>query len=215
MKLYSYWRSSSSWRVRIALAFKGLEYEVVPVHLLHGEQHVADHRDRNPMQQVPVLETEDGGRPLVLSQSMAILEYLEERWPEPPLLPRLRMARARARQLAELVNAGIQPLQNLSVLNRVKELAPAAHAKDWAGPFVIRGLHALEQAARASAGRFLVGDQPSFADVCLVPQLYGARRFGVDLEAVPMLLAVESACNELEAFKKAHPDRQPDAGTGL
>lgn len=212
MKLYSYWRSSSSWRVRIAVAFKELECEIVPVHLLRREQHAAAHHDRNAMDQIPVLELEDEGSPLVLSQSMAILEYLEERWPKPPLLPRERAARARARQLAELVNAGIQPLQNLSVLERVKELAPATHGKDWAGPFVARGLQAIEETARASAGRFLVGDEPSFADVCLVPQLYSARRFGVDLEPMPTLLAVERACNELEAFQKAHPDRQPDAG---
>jgi maleylacetoacetate isomerase len=213
MKLYSYWRSSSSWRVRIAIAFKELECEIVPVHLLRQEQHVAAHHGRNAMEQVPVLELEDNGSPLVLSQSMAILEYLEERWPEPPLLPRDRPARARARQLAELVNAGIQPLQNLSVLERVKELAPATHGKDWAGPFVARGLRALEETARTTAGRFLIGDAPSLADVCLVPQLYSARRFDVDLEPLPKLVAVERACNELVAFQKAHPDLQPDGGS--
>lgn len=213
MKLYSYWRSSSSWRVRIAVAFKALECEIVPVHLLldGGRQHASEHHRRNPMDQVPVLEVEDGGEPFALSQSMAILEYLEERWPQPSLLPSERRARARARQFAELINSGIQPLQNLSVIEHVHAIAPDTQKKDWAAHFVGRGLIALEEAARATAGRFLVGDAPSIADVCLIPQLYSARRFGVDLGRLSTLTTAEHACNELEAFQSAHPDRQPDA----
>jgi maleylpyruvate isomerase len=212
MKLYGYWRSSSSWRVRIALAYKNIAYENIPVHLLQdgGQQHAPGHASRNPMEQVPVLEIQAGGATHHLSQSLAILEYLEERFPSPRLLPRDHVDRAHARQLAELVNSGIQPLQNITVLQRLKNEHKIDEAA-WARHFMQRGLAALERSAAGTAGRFLVGDEPSFADVCLVPQLYNARRYGVALDAFPLLLRVESACNELPAFDAAHPDRQPDA----
>lgn len=207
MKLYGYWRSSASWRVRIALNLKGLAYEYVPVHLLRegGEQHAEAHRSRNPMRQVPVLELE--GRQL--GQSMAILEFLEERHPSPALLPADPFARARVRQLAETINSGIQPLQNLSVLQHVK--ATGGDEKAWAVHWITRGMDALEAMARESAGRFLFGDQVTFADVCLVPQLYATRRFPIDVERFPTLLRIEKACAELPAFQAAHADRQPDA----
>jgi maleylpyruvate isomerase len=212
MRLYGYWRSSSSWRVRIALHLKGIAFDYVPVHLLHegGEHRRDDHRARNPMEQVPVLElvTPDGQR-WHLAQSLAILEYLEEVKPDPPLLPRDPLQRARVRELAEIVNAGVQPFQNLAVQQHVKELGgdPAA----WTRHYVGKGLAALEARARVTAGRYLVGDEVSFADACLVPQLYSARRFGVELTACPTLVRIDAALAELPAFQAAHADRQPDA----
>ena len=209
MKLYNYWRSSASWRVRIALHYKGVPFEYVPVQIVEREQNQPEYGKKNPMQQVPTLECEEDGRLVHLAQSLAILEYLEERYPTPPLLPAGRVARARARQLAECVNAGIQPFQNLPVLGFIKDDLggdSAAFARRWN----TRGLEALEVLAQG-AGRFLVGDAPSIADVCLIPQLYSARRFGVELQAFPTLVRIEKACEELTAFASAHPDRQPDA----
>lgn len=215
MKLYNYWRSSASWRVRIGLAFKGLSYEYVPVHLVKdgGQQNTPEYRQKNPMRTVPLLEWEEGGQLLRLSQSLAILEYLEETHPQPPLLPRDALGRARARMLAEMVNSGIQPLQNTAVLQRIKgELK--GDEKAWTAYWIERGLTALEASVTPLAGTYCVGDQPSVADVCLVPQLYGARRFGVDLAAFPTLTRIEAACNALPAFQAAQPDRQPDAQPG-
>lgn len=211
LRLYGYWRSSCSWRVRIALAYKGLAYEHVAVHLLQagGEQHRAEYTAKNPLAQVPLLEVEttDGARRV--AQSLAIIELLEDLHPEPALLPREPFARARARQLAEMINAGIQPLQNLGVMKHVKSLGADPHV--WARHFIARGLVALEAEAAATAGRFLVGDAPTVADLCLVPQLYNARRNDVDVAPFPTLLRVEAACATLPAFEAAHADRQPDA----
>ena len=209
MKLYGYWRSSSAWRVRIALEWKGLPWDNVPVHLVQGggQQHLPEHEARNPMRQVPVLELEDGRH---LGQSVAIIEYLEERHPLPPLLPLDPVERAQVRQLVEIVNSGIQPMQNLFVLQRIEALGGDKAA--WARDAISRGLGALERLARPWAGQFLVGDQLSLAELFLVPQLYNARRFGCDLQAWPTLLDVESRCVGLPAFQRAHPDAQPDAG---
>lgn len=211
MKLYGYWRSSASWRVRIALELKGLAWENVPVHLVRdgGEQHGDAHRSRNPMRQVPVLEIEDATGSHQLGQSLAILEYLEEVHPEPPLLPADPLSRAKVRQIAEIMNSGIQPLHNLAVLQQVQ--AMGGDSKVWAAHWVMRGMEALEKAVSHTAGRFCVGDQPTFADACLIPQLYAMRRFGGDLSVVPTLLRVEAACAELDAFRRAHADAQPDA----
>lgn len=206
MRLYAYWRSSTSWRVRIGLHHKGLPFEIVSVHLRHGEQHSDDHVGRNPMHQVPVLELDDGTR---LTQSIAILEWLEETHPEPPLLPRDPLARQRVRQLAEVVNSGIQPPQNFALLQAISELG--ADKMAWGRDVIGRGLAALESMATETAGTYLVGDAVSIADACLVPQLYNGRRFGVDLDAFPTLLRVEAACADLPAFQAAHPDQQPDA----
>ncbi|WP_096333876.1 maleylacetoacetate isomerase [Nannocystis exedens] len=208
MKLHGFWRSTATWRVRIALAYKGLAYEYVAVDLLTGEgaQHSPEHRRRNPMAQVPVLEIEEG---LYLTQSIAILEFLEERWPTPPLLPRDPLARARVRQLTEVINAGIQPLQNTGVQRHLQSLGVDATA--WIHRFVGKGLAALEAMTLPVAGRFSVGDALSFADLALVPQLSFARRFGVDLTGLPTLLRVETNCAELDCFKRAHAEAQPDA----
>jgi len=211
MKLYSYWRSSASWRVRIALNLKGVRYEYVPIHLTRegGVQNTAEYREKNPLRTVPLLEWEEGGKVHRLSQSMAICAYLEARWPKPSLWPGDPLKRAQAMMLAEIPNSGIQPLQNLMVMQKVK--ADGADANAWSKHWNERGLEALEAWAKPLAGRFLVGDEVTVADVCLVPQLYGARRFGVDLAPFPTLTRVETACEALDAFQRARPERQPDA----
>jgi maleylpyruvate isomerase len=209
-RLYGYWRSSSSWRVRIGFALKGIAYEYAAVNLLGLEQFRDEHRARNPMAQVPVLEVTEEGRTLRLVQSMAILEWLDERFPDPPLLPPDLDGRARVRALAEIVNSGIQPFQNAFVLRTLKEKLPG-YEKDWARTWLSRGLEALEVAVRNGAGRFCHGDAPGLADCYLVPQLYSARRFGVDLGPYPTLRRIEEACAALAPFQAAHPERQPDA----
>ena len=206
MKLYNYFRSSASWRVRIALAWKNVPYEYVPVSLLDKANQRDEYRELNPLQQVPTLILDDGRR---LSQSLAILEYLEETVPTPPLLPADPFLRARARQLAEVINSGIQPFQNLPTIALLSQAGLEA-PKVVAG-FIARGLDGLAASADATAGTFLVGDAPSFADACLVPQLNAARRFGLDPATWPLLARVEEACMRLEAFQIAHADRQPDA----
>ncbi|MFP2906323.1 maleylacetoacetate isomerase [Pyxidicoccus sp. 3LFB2] len=213
LRLHNYWRSSASWRVRLALNLKGLKYEYVAVHLLKdgGQQHTEAYRALNPMRTLPTLEwTEEDGTARRLSQSLAILEYLEARHPSPSLFPKDLFLQAKARMLAEMVNSGMQPLQNLSVLQRIKSELNADD-KAWGAYWNTRGLEALEAAVKPTAGRYCVGDEVSVADICLVPQLYGARRFAVDLSPYPTLLRIEAACNELPAFEAAHPDRQPDA----
>ena len=210
MKLYGYWRSTSSWRVRIALAYKRIEHEYVPVQLLRDEQEIAAFVEMNPMRQIPVLELEEGGTTRHLAQSMAILEYLEERFPAPTLLPSERLARARIRELAEIVNSGIQPLQNNAVLKRVRSIAEGAD-EAWARHFIARGLGALETRAQQTSGAYLAGDVVTLADVLLIPQLFNARRFGVDVAPFPTLLRVEAECEKLEAFQRAHARAQPDA----
>jgi len=209
-RLYSYWRSSSAWRVRIGLALKGLPYEYAAVNLLEGEQFQDAHRARSPLAQVPVLEVTEAGRTIRLAQSMAILEWLDERHPAPPLLPRDLDQRARVRALAEHVNSGIQPLQNASPLRMLRE-KEAGFDKAWARHWIAFGLAGLERAAALEGGRFASGDQPGLADCYLVPQLYNARRFEVELAPYPTLRGIEEACAALPAFQAAHPDRQPDA----
>ncbi|HTQ07679.1 MAG TPA: maleylacetoacetate isomerase [Polyangiaceae bacterium] len=209
MRLYSYWRSSSAWRVRIALAWKRLPHELELVHLGQGKQHAAAYVELNPLAQVPMLEIEEKGALLRLTQSMAIIEYLDERFPERPVLPRDRGERARARQLAEIVNSGIQPMQNLALQHELEQanfdVAPLRKQA------ITRGLGALEAIARESAGRFLVRDGVTLADIYLVPQLFSARRFGVDLEPFPTLRRVDAECSALAEFQSAHPNAQPDS----
>jgi maleylpyruvate isomerase len=210
MRLYGYWRSSATYRLRLALAHKDLPYEVVPVSLLTQANRSPEHLARNPMGQVPVLEVEDAGKPAFLVQSLPIIEYLEERYPERPLLPKQPIARAQARELAELINAGIQPHQNLPVLKRIdSELK--GDSKEWARFFIGRGLEALEARATQTAGDYLVADAVSVADVFLLPQLYNARRFNVSLEPMPTLRRVEARCLALPRWDRAAPERQPDA----
>jgi maleylacetoacetate isomerase len=206
VKLYNYWRSSASWRVRIALAFKNVGYEYIPVNLLEKANTRDDYRALNPIGQVPTLMLDDGRQ---LSQSMAILEYLEETVPRPSLLPADPYLRARTRQLAEIVNSGIQPFQNTPLTALYTE--HGLKATDIVRGFISRGLDALTASAEPHAGKFLVGDAPSFADICLIPQLNAARRFHLDVAGWPLLARVEEACNALTPFQIAHADRQPDA----
>jgi maleylpyruvate isomerase len=208
--LHSYWRSSASHRVRIGLGLKQLPYDYAAINLLQGEQFAEAYRAKNPISQVPTLEiTEDDGTRVALTQSLAILEYLDERWPDPPILPRDPFLRARARALAEIVNAGIQPLQNISTLKRIKALGGDDAA--WIRPYIADGLAAFSRIAAEVSGAFCVGNFPTIADCCLVPQLNGARRFQVDLEPYANLLAIEAHCLPLPAFADAMPHHQPDA----
>ncbi|HEX9443607.1 MAG TPA: maleylacetoacetate isomerase [Candidatus Binatia bacterium] len=212
MKLYTFFRSSASYRVRIALNLKGLEYEAAPVHLRRGggEHLSAVYRKINPQALLPALE--DGGR--ILTQSLAIIEYLEERHPEPPLLPKEPADRAAVRAMALALACEVHPIQNLRVLNYLKSDFQQSDegANRWARHWIGLGLGALEEMARAARrGRFSFGAAPTLADVCLVPQLANARRFGCDLAAYPTLLSIEAACAALPAFAKAAPENQPDA----
>lgn len=211
-QLYGYWRSSAAYRVRIALNLKGLEYEQAPVHLARdgGEQHRPEFLEISPQAQVPVLR--HGAR--LIRQSLAIIEYLDELHPEPPLLPSDAAGRARVRSLALHVACEIHPLNNLRVLQTLKRgfgLDEAA-TRRWYRHWIRTGLDALEaRLAEAPQGRFCHGDVPGLADICLVPQLFNARRFDCDLAPYARLLAIDAACQALPAFAAAHPARQPDA----
>lgn len=210
MKLYHFWRSSASWRVRWALAIKGIPFESVIVDLLGREQREALHRTRNPIGHVPVLEID--GR--YLGESMAILEWLEETHPTPALLPRDPWERARVRQLCELVNAGIQPLQNLTVLDRVSATDHDARTA-WSAVFNERGLAAFEALLTAwdaeRPGPFCWGTTLGAADLFLVPQVYGARMWGVDVARFPRVLAAEQAALATPHASGARPENQPGA----
>lgn len=213
MKLYTFFRSSASYRVRIALNLKGVNYEQVPIHLRRGggEQFSASYRGINPQALLPALD--DGGP--VLTQSLAIIEYLEERHPKPALLPADPAERALVRGMALIIACEIHPIQNLRVLVHLKN-----HLKQsdddlnlWARHWIDLGLSALEQTVVSSPrpGKFCFGDAPTLADICLVPQLANARRFGCDLSGYPSLLRAEAACLALSAFGDAAPEKQPDA----
>jgi maleylacetoacetate isomerase len=211
--LYGYWRSSAAYRVRIALNLKGLAYESRPVNLLRdgGEQHAAAYRQLNPQQLVPCLV--DGER--VLTQSVAIIEYLDETRPSPALLPADPAGRARVRALALAVACDVHPLGNLRVLRYLEaELNADERARaDWSRHWMGAGLAALERmlADNAATGRYCHGHTPGLADACLVPQVYNARRWKLPLESYPTIVRIAEACNELEAFRRAAPEAQPDA----
>lgn len=210
MKLYSYWRSSCSYRVRIALAHKaiGYDYHAVDISPERSQQLDPEYASINGARMVPVLELAGGER---LTQSVAIIEYLDERFPEPALYPQDPLERAQVREAVEIVNASIQPLQNLAVLKHVRGLAPAVTASAWSQRWVVPGLTTLERLAAERAGKFSVGERVTAADVFLVPQLYAARRFGVDVAPFARLAAIEERLLALDSFQRAHPDRQPDA----
>ena len=211
MKLYSYFRSSASFRVRIALNLKGLAYDYVPVHLPSGAQKKAEFAAVSAEGLVPVLELDDGRR---LTQSMAIIEYLDETHPLPaPLLPPEAVGRARVRALAQIVACEIHPLNNLRVLKYlVNELKTGDDAKNaWYRHWVRLGLQSYESHLAAHPGRVSHGDTPTLADCCLVPQLYNARRFQCPLDAYPTIQRIAAACETLPAFQQAAPEVQPDA----
>jgi maleylpyruvate isomerase len=210
LTLYNYWRSSSSHRVRIALGLKGLDYRYVAVNLLTEEQSGDAHKARSPTGYVPCLVI-DG---VNYVESVAIIELLDERFPSPPLYPKDTHGRARVRALVEIVNSGIQPLQNRNVTLFLSEDAEVQ--KKWLHHFVSRGLESLEAAMAALEGEdirgpFAYGESPSAADVFLVPQVVSAQRFHVDVNAYPRVRRAFDAAMKLEAFQKAAPERQPDA----
>jgi len=209
MRLHGYFRSSAAWRVRIALNLKDLGVEQAFHHLRHGGQRAPDYLRLNPQGLVPALEA-DGDA--VLTQSLAICEWLDETHPEPPLLPGDALERARIRAFALAIACDVHPVQNLKVLARLRAMAlPETEVTNWARWVIGDGLAACEALLAEAAGPFCFGPAPTLADLCLVPQLYNARRFGADLQGLPRLLAAEGACNVLPAFIQAAPDRQPDA----
>jgi maleylpyruvate isomerase len=209
MKLHGYFRSSASYRVRIALNLKGVGAEHLAHHLRKGEQCAPAFLAINPQGLVPALE-EDAGA--ILTQSLAIIEWLDETHPEPPLLPREPLRRAKVRAFAQAIACDTHPVQNLKVLARLRQLGlPEAQVTEWAAWANREGLAACETLAAAEPGPFCFGPAPTLADLCLVPQLGNARRFGVEVAAYPRLLQAEAAARNLKAFADAAPDRQPDA----
>jgi maleylacetoacetate isomerase len=213
MKLYSFFRSSASFRVRIALNLKGLSYEQVPIHLRRGggEQFTDGYKQINPQSLLPTLESE--GR--YLTQSLAIIECLEEQYPTPPLLPKNAADRALVRSMALVIACEVHPIQNLRVLNYVKKEYNQTdeQVNRWALHWIDLGLASLEQmiGAQTARGNFCFGDTPTLADICLVPQLGNARRFGCDLSRYPDILSIEKVCIAIPAFANAAPEKQPDA----
>ena len=208
MKLHGYFRSSASYRVRIALNLKGLRAEHLPHHLRKGEQCAPAYLALNPQGLVPTLEN-DGE---ILTQSLAIIEWLEETYPEPPLLPKDLLRRAKIRAFSQAIACDIHPVQNLKVLARLRQLGlPEEKVTEWAAWANREGLAACEKLIAAEPGPFCFGAAPTMADLCLVPQLANARRFGVDVSAFPRLLQAETAAKALSAFADAAPERQSDA----
>jgi maleylpyruvate isomerase len=208
--LYNYFRSSAAFRTRIALNLKGIPYESEAVHLTRdgGAQSTPAFRKINPQARVPALKLDNGD---ILVQSLAIMDYIEETHPQPPLLPKDPAARAHVRAVAQIVSCDIHPLNNTSVLNYLrKELKQDdAAVNAWYHHWVIAGFDAVEQLLKP--GKFAFGDNVTLADVCLVPQVYNARRFKVPLDKYPKILAVDTACRAIPAFEKAKPENQPDA----
>ena len=209
MVLHGYWRSGPSWRVRIALHWKGLAFEQRPVNLLAHAQSAPGHVALNPQGRIPVLEADN----VVLIQSPAILEWLEETHPSPPLLPADPLHRARVRALCALIACDVTPLQNLAVGRELKTALGAddGQVEAWRATWNTRGLTALQALAADRDGAFLHGDAPGMAEVYLIPQLYAARRFGVDMAAFGRLTEIEARCADLSAFQAALPEHQPDA----
>ncbi|XP_069345173.1 maleylacetoacetate isomerase isoform X2 [Eulemur rufifrons] len=215
--LYSYFRSSCSWRVRIALALKGIDHETITINLIKdgGQQFSKEFQALNPMKQVPVLKI-DG---ITIGQSLAIIEYLEETRPTPRLLPQDPKKKASVRMISDLIASGIQPLQNLSILEQVGQ----ENQLTWAQNVVTSGFTdysrglptALERILQSTAGQYCVGDEVSMADLCLVPQVANAERFKVDLTAYPTISRINKTLLSLEAFQVSHPCRQPDTPAEL
>ena len=213
MKLYTYFRSSAAYRVRIALHLKGLAFDSVPVHLLResGQQHAAAYAALNPNETVPTLD--DDGQ--ILTQSLAIIEYLDETHPSPPLLPGSAADRARMRAIAQTIASDIHPINNLRVLQHLTHSFDLSETQKsaWYCHWVDRGLQTVEKmlARDPRTGRFCHGDAPTLADCCLVPQVFNARRFGCSLAGLSTVLRICAECEELEAFRRAAPQHQPDA----
>jgi maleylacetoacetate isomerase/maleylpyruvate isomerase len=209
LKLYTYFRSSTAFRVRIALNLKGLKYEPVFVHLAKGEHRAASYAGINAQALLPTLELDDGTR---LNQSLAIIEYLDEKHPQPPLVPKDVLARARVRSLSLLVASEIHPLNNLRVLQHLKRLGQTQEQIDtWYRYWIADGLAKVEAELQGEAGKFCHGEAPTMADCCLVPQIFNAKRFNSDLAPYPTIMRVFENCMKLESFDRAQPSKQPDA----
>lgn len=210
MKLYNYFRSSASFRVRIALGLKGLAYDYVPVHIAKGEHKAAAYQAVSPAMLVPTLQLDAGD---LLSQSMAIIEYLDEAHPQPPLLPADALGRAHVRALSQLIACEIHPINNLRVLKYLTaQLKVSEDDKNaWYRHWVRSGLEAFEgQLAALPQGRYCFGDTPTLADCCLVPQIFNGKRFNVNFDGLPRTMAAFEACMALDAFANAQPSRCPD-----
>lgn len=210
LKLYSYFRSSASYRVRIGLQWKGLHYEYIPVHLVKdgGQQRKPEFLRVNPMGHVPALDHEG----FLIAESVAILEYVDQMFPQKPLFLSHPKEKARVLQICEMINSGIQPLQNLKV-NQFLEKEMGRSKSDverWNQHWIERGLESVEKALQTSAGTYCFGGLFSAADCFLVPQCFSARRFGVKIEKFPIISRIEESCLKLEAVQKAHPEKQPD-----
>jgi maleylacetoacetate isomerase len=210
VKLYTYFRSSAAFRVRIALNLKGLAYEPVFVHLAKGEHRAAAYAKVNPQALLPTLELDDGTR---LTQSLAIIEYLDEKHPQMPLVPKDARQRARVRSLSYLIASEIHPLNNLRVLQHLKRALSQSEdqVNAWYRHWIADGLAKLEAELASRKGRFCHGDTPTMADCCLVPQIFNAKRYQSDLAPYPETMRVFEACMHLEAFDRAQPSKQPDA----
>jgi len=212
--LYSYWRSSCSWRVRIALHLKNVDYEYRAIHLVKdgGEQLKDEYRDVNPLAQVPAyIDYTEDGEPITITQSLAIMEYLEEKYPTQGIniLGHDIFQRAKVRQISEMINSGTQPIQNLSVMNH--HSSDQKEKSAWSKHFIDKGLKAVEKILEQTSGKYCVGNFISMADCCLVPQVYNAKRFNVDLDQFPMIRKIVDALESEDAFVKAHPQLQPDS----
>ncbi|WP_395377020.1 maleylacetoacetate isomerase [Marinicella sp. W31] len=209
ISLYTYWRSTAAYRVRIALNLKGLSYDSIPVDLVKdgGEQHQQTFKKVNPQGLVPAL-IDDG---VVLNQSMAIMEYLEEVYPETSILPQEPHIRARCRGLAQMIVSDIHPLNNLRVLQYLKKSWSQEQVDDWYHNWIHKGFTAIEQMLMERDTRFMSADYPCIDDICLIGQLYNARRFKVPLETYPLILEIEQRCGEMAAFADAHPSQQAEA----
>jgi maleylacetoacetate isomerase len=210
VKLYTYFRSSAAFRVRIALNLKGIAYEPVFVHLAKGEHRAATYAKVNPQALLPTLELDDGTR---LHQSLAIIEYLDETHPQKPLVPKDAQGRARVRSLSHLIASEIHPLNNLRVLQHLKRALSQSEdqVNAWYRHWIADGLTKLEAELASNQGKFCHGEAPTMADCCLVPQIFNAKRYQSDLAPYPQTMRVFEACMQLEAFDRAQPSKQPDA----
>jgi maleylacetoacetate isomerase len=210
VKLYTYFRSSAAFRVRIALHLKGLGYEPVFVHLAKGEHRAPEYARVNPQALVPTLVLDDGTR---LNQSLAIIEHLDDKFPQTPLLPKDALGKARVRSLSYLVAAEIHPLNNLRVLQHLKRALGQSQEQidTWYRYWIADGLAKLEAELAGKAGEFSYGDNPTMADCCLVPQIFNAKRYESDLSPYPTTMRVFEQCMKLDAFDRAQPSKQPDA----